>query len=49
MSASGDLAYSYGSYGEPAKVESGHYLTIWQTNGVGEWKIILDLQKPTPK
>ena len=47
ISTSGDLAYRYGSHvrargnaGEP-----GYYLTIWQTDRSGVWKIILDLEK----
>ena len=29
-------------------VELGHYLTIWQIDRSGDWKIILDLQKKSP-
>jgi len=51
ISASGDLAYRYGSYSRAAgkTVEPGYYLTIWQTDRSGDWKIILDLQKKAPK
>lgn len=47
ISRSGDLAYRYGS--SPREqgnaVEPGYYLTIWQTDRGGDWKIILDLDK----
>ena len=47
ISKSGDLAYRYGSYsGEGGNaVEPGYYLTIWQADRSGDWKIILDLAK----
>ena len=48
MSAACDLAYRYGKYtlelGE--KTERGHYLQIWQTDGTGAWKILVDYQSP---
>jgi ketosteroid isomerase-like protein len=51
MSASGDLAYRYGSYvSERANVtERGHFLTIWKAEGDQDWKILVDLQKKEPE
>jgi ketosteroid isomerase-like protein len=50
LSRSGDLAYTYGNYSkERGNVrEQGIYLTIWQVDLNGEWKIVLDLQKKIP-
>ena len=46
MNSSGDLAYRYGSFSSDAEPPgAGHYLTIWQTDRAGEWKVLLDLQK----
>ncbi|HEX4631619.1 MAG TPA: nuclear transport factor 2 family protein [Chthoniobacterales bacterium] len=53
MSSSSDLAYYYGKYSDTRKEDgaTGHFLQIWQTNGTGGWKLMLDWQKalPTPK
>ena len=50
MSASNDLAYSYGAYAsEHANVtERGIYFSIWQLDLSSEWKLVLDLQKKAP-
>jgi ketosteroid isomerase-like protein len=50
MSASGDLAYKYGSYSaERGNVtEHGHFLTIWRAQGDEDWKVIVDLRKKEP-
>jgi ketosteroid isomerase-like protein len=50
MSASGDLAYRYGSYSSEGgnATERGYYLTIWQADPNRAWKIIVDLQKQQP-
>jgi ketosteroid isomerase-like protein len=49
-SASNDFAWRYGPYANDRgnSVELGHYLTIWQVDRSGDWKIILDLQKKSP-
>jgi ketosteroid isomerase-like protein len=51
VSSSADLAYTYGSYSDtrtqPAAI--GHFLEIWQTDGHGAWKLVLDWQQPLPK
>ena len=49
MSAAADLAYRYGSYSSERgkSTEHGHYLTIWRTDPNGDWRILVDLQKPT--
>jgi ketosteroid isomerase-like protein len=50
ISSAGDLAYRYGSYAidDDNGTERGYYLTIWRTEGNGDWKIIIDLQKKAP-
>ncbi|MEY2440145.1 MAG: hypothetical protein QOI34_1530 [Verrucomicrobiota bacterium] len=50
ISASSDLAYRYGAYSSErgTVLESGYYLTVWQIDRAGVWKIILDLQKKIP-
>jgi ketosteroid isomerase-like protein len=49
-SAANDFAWRYGPYANDRgnSVEIGHYLTIWQIDRSGDWKIILDLQKKAP-
>jgi ketosteroid isomerase-like protein len=49
-SASNDFAWRYGPYANDRgnSVELGHYLTIWQIDRSGDWKIILDFQKKMP-
>ena len=55
VAASGDLAYTYGTYefhsvgkdGKPA-VEYGKYATIWKKQKSGEWKVVLDTGNPSP-
>ncbi|HEY2118939.1 MAG TPA: DUF4440 domain-containing protein [Candidatus Acidoferrum sp.] len=50
VSASGDLAYTYGVYefhskdkeGRPT-VENGKYTTIWKKQSDGQWKVVLDM------
>ncbi|SRR5581483_7719318 len=51
MSASGDLAYKYGSYSaERGNVtERGHFLTIWRAESDDDWRVIVDLQKKEPE
>ncbi|MEN3370055.1 MAG: hypothetical protein V7609_2198 [Verrucomicrobiota bacterium] len=50
MSSSADLAYSYGSSSDtrsqPAR--AGHFVQIWQIDGAGAWKLVLDWQQPLP-
>jgi ketosteroid isomerase-like protein len=47
LSASGDLAYRYGSYstGHGIVTERGYYLSIWKLDAKGDWKLLIDLQK----
>jgi ketosteroid isomerase-like protein len=44
VAASGDIAYSYGSY--VMGNEKGSYLRIWRLSQQGEWLIIVDLTDP---
>ena len=44
VAASGDIAYSYGSY--VMGNEKGNYLRIWRLSQQGEWLIIVDLTDP---
>jgi uncharacterized protein (TIGR02246 family) len=49
VARSGDLAYDMGTYTltltgpdkKPAP-ESGHYVTVWQKNAEGVWKVVID-------
>ena len=49
VARSGDLAYDTGTYTltltgpdkKPA-LESGHYVTVWQKNAEGVWKVVID-------
>jgi ketosteroid isomerase-like protein len=45
MSASGDLAYRYGSYTAANASQRGYYLTLWNVDLSGNWKVVIDLQK----
>ena len=55
VAASGELAYTYGTYefhsigkdGKPA-VEYGKYATVWKKQKDGEWKVVLDTGNPSP-
>jgi ketosteroid isomerase-like protein len=55
VSASGDLAYSFGNYefrsvgpdGKPL-VERGKYTTIWKKRKDGPWKVVLDMGNANP-
>jgi len=56
VSASGDLAYSFGNYefrsiGKDGKssVEHGKYTTIWKKQRDGKWKVVLDMGNATPE
>ena len=52
VSASGDLAYSYGSYelrakqadGKPAEV--GHFARVWKREGGGPWRVVFNVASP---
>jgi len=54
VAASGDLAYTYGTYefhsigkdGKPA-VEYGKYATVWKKQNDGQWKVVLDTGNPS--
>ena len=50
MSPSADLAYSYGKYSlsRDGNAEAGHFFQIWQTDGLGSWKLVLDWQQALP-
>lgn len=56
VSASGDLAYSFGNYefrsigkdGKPS-VEHGKYTTIWKKQKDGKWKVVLDMGNASPE
>ncbi|MEP6602889.1 MAG: hypothetical protein ABJB69_02975 [Spartobacteria bacterium] len=50
MSVAGDLVYRVGSYASerPNASEHGYFLSIWQAQSGGEWKLIVDLQKKEP-
>jgi len=56
VSASGDLAYSFGNYefrsigkdGKPS-VEHGKYTTIWKKQRDGKWKVVLDMGNANPE
>ena len=51
LAASGDLAWSFGPWtyaakqGAPALVH-GHYLSLWQRQGSGGWKVVADIGVP---
>lgn len=55
VAASGDLAYTYGTYefhsvgkdGKPT-VEYGKYATVWKKQKTGEWQVVLDTGNPSP-
>ncbi|HEX7313787.1 MAG TPA: nuclear transport factor 2 family protein [Pyrinomonadaceae bacterium] len=52
VSASGDLAYAYGSYELRAKqadekpAESGHYARVWKRERNGPWRIVFNVANP---
>jgi len=56
ISASGDLAYSFGAYefrsigkdGKPS-IEHGKYTTVWKKQKDGKWKVVLDMGNATPE
>ena len=50
LSRSDELAYDYGEYSsERANItEHGIYVSIWQLDRSGEWRLMLDLQKKAP-
>jgi uncharacterized protein (TIGR02246 family) len=55
VAASGDLAYTYGTYefrsigkdGKPS-VEYGKYATVWKKQKDGRWKVVLDMGNSSP-
>jgi ketosteroid isomerase-like protein len=51
VSASGDLAYRYGSYSSQHENvnERGYFLSIWKINSKRDWNLLLDLQKASEK
>ena len=42
-SQSADLGFTWGSYA------GGHYCRVWVREAGGDWKVVLDLDAPTPK
>jgi ketosteroid isomerase-like protein len=46
ISESGDLGYTYGIHSNTDKqtgeITKGTYITIWQKQGYGNWKFVLD-------
>lgn len=55
VSASGDLAYTFGNYeftsiGKDGKatLERGKYTTIWKKRKDGKWKVVLDMGNSNP-
>ena len=56
VSASGDLAYSYGTYeltsvtsGAKKEIEKGNYLRIWKRDKIADpsaWRVIIDVANP---
>ena len=55
ISASGDLGYTYGRYAMHGKTEDGtdlvregRYVSIWQKDDDGSWKVALDTGVPDP-
>ena len=51
MSSGADLAYSYGSCSDTRTQtgKAGHFFQVWQTDGTGAWKLVLDWQQLLPK
>jgi ketosteroid isomerase-like protein len=55
MSPAGDMGYTWGHYEGHSrdadgngKVTNGRYLTIWQKQGDGSWKVVLDSSSDEP-
>jgi ketosteroid isomerase-like protein len=50
-SRSGDLGYTYGTYGgvAPGAAEEGAYVRIWRRAAGGEWRLALDITNPFPR
>jgi ketosteroid isomerase-like protein len=49
ISASTDLAYSYGSYSTENDSDGhGYFLSVWKLDPNGGWKLLIDVQKPVP-
>lgn len=55
VSSGGDLGYTYGNYavmgaGLPVKIhENGIYFRIWERQGDGKYKVVVDLAKALPR
>jgi ketosteroid isomerase-like protein len=47
---SGDLGYTYGTYGPPTPgaSEQGAYVRIWRRGDDGRWRLALDITNPFP-
>jgi ketosteroid isomerase-like protein len=50
VSASGDLAYSYGEYSNERQdgTERGYYVTVWRMSIGGDWQLAVDVRKKEP-
>lgn len=47
VSASGDLAYTYGSYAIPGlSADRGYYARVWRRTAEGVWKIAAQVERP---
>ena len=48
---SGDLGYSYGTYGPvtPGARDIGAYVHIWRRGPTGRWRLVLDITNPFPR
>jgi ketosteroid isomerase-like protein len=52
VAASGELAYSYGSYeltSGAGDTEKGYFTHVWKRNAEGEWKLVADVTSPVPE
>ena len=46
ISASGDLAYTYGAYTSQPGDKKGYYAHFWKRDKNGDWKLIIDVTNP---
>ncbi len=51
VAASGDLGYTYGSYGirNAAEGEKGYFLHAWKRSASGQWKLAAEVLSPLPQ
>lgn len=50
VAASGELGYTYGSYGIrlSGASEKGYFTHVWKRDGKGEWKLVAEVMSPVP-